>query len=306
MLETRLFHLLLKSDVRPDVFKYSGMVAEVLGINLLDSRRIVRCARGVFAENLPEELAGKLVVRLNSEGLDVIPAESASIPVLPQARRVWSAELVEEEFRYKLGIAPEFRKLPWSEVGFFSCGIIATAKYKDVTSGYGFKSLPVICRIDDAEAKQKITQRLADRQLKKDTGRPEDISHRKTLTDADLETLQREQTLGYLDFADAKVSWRYRIFRHDFRYDYLKERAAKTSLENFRLLVADAAKWAKTALTTDVTRRFLSGEPLDKLVFDNVEEFDRYNTWALAMSRPEIAVQRQSGTVPAAGSQGQG
>jgi hypothetical protein len=289
MLETRLFHLLMRSDVKPDVFKYSGMVAEILGINLLDSRRIVRCARGIFAENLPEELAGKLAARLDSEGLDVMQVESRLIPVLPQARRIWAAELVEEELRYKLGLAPEFRRMPWNEVGFLSCGIIATPKYRDVTSGYGFKALPAICRIDDAEARQKITQRLADKQLKKDAGGQEDISHRNTLTDADLEALQREQTLGYLDFADGKLSWRYRIFRHDFRYDYLKERAAKTSLENFKLLVADAAQLAKGALKTDATRGLLSGEPLDKLVFDNAEEFDRYNTWTLAMSGPGMA-----------------
>ncbi len=281
---SEIVHVLLKKDVRLEVPAVAPVLAESLGLNVFDARRISRYARGLFLEEIERSKAETACAALMSKGIDTLIVPVGEYRELPRPRRIVTAELSDAGFQFKTDFRKPLETIPWSKLSFVSAGIVATPQYRDLLSSKSFKLLPAIYKIEDQDAKQELREKLANLSLKKrKVAGGTSIRYRNRLKEDDLEFLYKEQTLGYIDLITLDPWDRLRINRHEFRFDYLRERAGANSLENFRILAKDLTNWAKDTLISNMTMALVDGIEVHELVFDNLGEFDKYNTWFLHM-----------------------
>jgi hypothetical protein len=75
----------------------------------------------------------------------------------------------------------------------------------------------------------------------------------------------------------------YRIEQKAFNYNYLGERLQANSVENFRLFIEDLVRFAKDAYGNRGINAYLTGEELEKLDYNDLEQFDNENLWMLQL-----------------------
>ncbi|MBI2922634.1 MAG: hypothetical protein HYY18_16400 [Planctomycetes bacterium] len=275
--------VILKKDVRLDVPSVAPPLAEALGMTLNDVRLIVRKARGIFQENLPEDRAQLIATLLDKLGVEAAVVPQGDLAAPPRVRTIIGGKLEADAL---LAVTNRLRRpepLPWKNFHFLSIGIIATPQYEEFLTSKAFKELPPIWQIDDVEAKTELRRKLASRALRKDAHEASAVKERARtkpkLDRKDLDALYRDQTHGYVDLWSFEPLARWRIARHEFNYESLGPRVKKTSVENFRTLVLEL--WGKLprVLYTRIAKDYLHGAELHEIIFDNAEELERYERW---------------------------
>ncbi|MBI3268769.1 MAG: hypothetical protein HYZ53_07085 [Planctomycetes bacterium] len=296
------YAVLLRKDVKLEVPKVSGPLADCLQINIYDAKRLVRYARGIFLDSLEQARAEAVVAALAKLGVETLVADEAEFISFARPRRVVIADCSEAGFKVKSDFRREYELIPWERVEYACAGIIATDQYRNYLSSKSFKLLPAIHRIEDEDAKRELREKLANQAMKK-TKVPggTEIRQKNKMKEDDIETLKGDQTLGYLDLLIAPQREHLRISRHDFRFDYLGARARPRSFDNFKLLAQDIVSFSREALVSSITMALLDGLEVHELVFDTPKEFDRYNTWFAYMGQASSAALRST---PAAGAAG--
>ncbi|MBI3098195.1 MAG: hypothetical protein HYY93_08145 [Planctomycetes bacterium] len=282
-----LFAVVYHRDLRLDVPRTAPAIAAALHRNIYDARHLARYARGIVEEEMSREDADALVAALAALGVEAVVIPQSTLPVLPSPRRIQDIECAPEALRWKVNFQqPSWTETPWPQIVFMSVGIVASPHYKDFLSSDGFKAMPMLHMIDDPEARREVKERLTQRHLRGEAAAEVDLSTRRSIEDNELKTLYREQTYSYCDLLVSAPLKRLRINRHDCHFDTLGPRMKQTSLENFRLLVEDIARLAVSAHLTDITRAYLDGIELNRILFESTtgfetRQFDRYQTWAL-------------------------
>lgn len=303
--------LLYTSDLRPEVPRLATVLCGVLGVTMVDARRMVRYGRGIFLENMDPAKADALLPILKNMGLDCISVPTASIlRPPPKPVRCVLADPTGVTFRYKISFQKDYEHIPWEAIRFVSVGIVATQQFRDAMASKFAGTLPVIYRVDDPEAKaelrdaiaRKAARRHEDASLAPHAG-PVELKHdilerqqptaeltdvqrktREKLLRDELDTLYREQTDSILDLFTIGMSGRYRISRRDFRFDYLGPRQKTTSLENFKTLVEDLLERLPDVLIPPMTEKYRRMTDVRDIYFDTLDELDRYNVWAFHMA----------------------
>ncbi len=303
--------LLYTSDLRPEVPRLATVLCSVLGVTMVDARRMARYGRGIFLENLDPVNAQALLPALKNMGIDCIPVPPSSILRPPKPVRCVLVDPTGDTLRYKISFQRDYEHIPWEAIRLLSVGIIATQQFRNAMTGSLAGALPVIYKVEDPEAKAELRDaiaRKAGRRSVEPAEVPKDgppaLKHeilekgepaqgltelqRKTrerfLRD-ELDTLYREQTDSYVDLFTIGMSGRYRISRRDFRFDYLGPRARPTSLENFKTLVEDLLFRIPQIEVPPMTEKYRHMTDVRDVVFDTLDEFDRYNTWVSHMSQ---------------------
>jgi hypothetical protein len=92
-------------------------------------------------------------------------------------------------------------------------------------------------------------------------------------------TVIKEEFWGVLDIYALSDTPHYRIVQNKFNYDYLAERKAASNFENFRLVAADLARFATSAVRSDGFTALAN----DGIVaqYADAKIFDEENRWRL-------------------------
>lgn len=303
--------LLYTSDLRPEVPQLATVLCSVLGVTMVDARRMVRYGRGIFLENMDPARAEKLLPILKNMGLDCIAVPTASIlRPPPKPVRCVLADPTGETFRFKTSFHKEYEHIPWLAIRMVSVGIVATQQFRDAMAAKTAGALPVIYKVEDPEAKAELRDAIARKAVRRHDdsspaphGTPVEHKHevlekseptveltdlqrktREKLLKDVLDSLYREQTDSFLDLFTIGMSGRYRISRRDFRFDYLGARQKTTSIENFKTLVEDLLARLPEVVVPPMTERYRHMTDVREIYFDTLEEFDRYNVWAFHMA----------------------
>lgn len=308
---TERVSLLYTSDFRPEVPQLATVLCGVLGVTMVDARRMARYGRGIFIENMDPAKVQTLLPILKNMGIECISVPTSSIlRPPPKPVRCVLADPTGETFRYKISFQREYEHIPWEAIRLVSVGIVVTQQFRDAMATHAAGSLPVIYRVDDPEAKAELRDAIARKAGKRheeaaiaphdgppalkhevlEKGQPAseltDLQRktRERLLKDELDTLYREQTDSYLDLITIGMSGRYRISRRDFRFDYLGARQKTTSLENFKTLVEDLLARMPELLIPPMTEKYRHMTDVREIYFDTLDEFDRYNTWTFHMA----------------------
>lgn len=277
-----LFAVVFHRDLRLDVPGVAPAIAAALQRNIYDARHLARYARGIVAEELSREEADSLLACLSALGIESAIIRQETLPVLPVVKRVQAVDCRAHALAWKINLQqPLWGEIPWSQVVFISVGIVAAPHYRDFVTSNQFKVVPSLRRIDDPALRKELKERLASRALRRETASEIDLSARKRIDDEELKTLYREQTFAYCDLLVADPVQRLRVSRHDCHFDYLAERMKPTSLENFRLMAEDLLTAAPGTHVPDLTRAYRDGIELQRILFDSIDEFERYERWSL-------------------------
>lgn len=303
--------LLYTSDLRPEVPRLATVLCGVLGVTMTDARRMARYGRGIFLENLDPLKAQALLPVLKNMELECVSVPTASITRPPKFVRCVLVDPTGDTLRYKISFQRDYEHVPWEAIRFVSVGIVATKQFRDAMAGSVAGVLPVIYKVDDPEAKAELRDAIARRaghRSEEPTEVPKDgpaaLKHeilekgspaqeltelqrktREKFLREELDTLYREQTDSYVDLYTIGMSGRYRISRRDFRFDYLGPRAKSTSLENFKTLVEDLLFRIPQVEVPPMTEKYRHLTDVRDVIFDTLDEFDRYNTWAFHLSQ---------------------
>ncbi len=160
--------LLYTSDLRPEVPRLATVLCGVLGVTMVDARRMARYGRGIALENLDPAKAGTLLPILKNMGLESICVPTASIlRPPPKPVRAVLADPTGETFRYKVSFQRDYEHIPWEAIRLVSVGIVASQQFRDAMASRIAGTLPVIYRVADPEAKAELRDAIARRGIRK-------------------------------------------------------------------------------------------------------------------------------------------
>jgi hypothetical protein len=295
----RAFSVVFDRDVRLDVPAVAREFAAATGRNLFDARVLARKARGIVAEDLPEETARRLEAALHRLGVGARVLASDAVPRFPKPLRAVSAVLDAGGAEFSTGHrGGNALRVSWAEVRCIACAVVARPSFRDFFETSTFACLPALHRLGDEEARGQIKQRLASRALRREAAREIDLGPAARVGVEELDALARDRTDGYLDLFVGETL-RLRVARHDFRFDALAPEPGSTSAHNFRRLLSEFVARCPGAAVPPVTRGFLDGVELLRIVFDCLDEFERYLRWWFLLHAPAAA----GGETGAAGSE---
>lgn len=265
--------IVLRKDVRLDVPSIADYYAKALDLNVQDVRLVIRKARGIFQEFQEEDRARAIAQALGKVGIeaDVIP--QANIPKAPTVRRVFNGSVGKSGLELVFHPMKPPVELRWEDVHFVSIGVIATPKYDEVVTAKGFGSY--------SKAFESLPHRELVLTADEETRVKGRALHKPKLLKGDLDTLYSEHTEGYADLWTYGSTHRFRVSRRDFNYGSLGKRIGKKSWNNFRILVSEIHARAPKALFTKMSKDYMLGAEFYEIIFDNLEEFDRYSRWFL-------------------------
>lgn len=275
-----LYAVLLRSDQRLSVPAVAPAVAKALESTLVDARHLVRNARGIFAEAIGAEQAIALVGCLEGLGIEALAIPAAALARPPKPQRVIAASPGDEAIELQTGFVGRPLQCPWHEVAMTNGAVLATRQYRDYFATKAFRQLPALHRIEDPQARKELREKLAERARRETQLDGMAVSPQTNIHQDDLETLCREHTDGVLDLY-VRGGRRYRMMARELRYEYLGGRRKMSTMENFRLLLGDVVARVPEALRPPMTERFLGQEPIPAILFDSLNEFERYTMWFL-------------------------
>ncbi|MHC4469698.1 MAG: hypothetical protein ACYS99_01930 [Planctomycetota bacterium] len=254
--------VVLESDLTLPVPDVGAEIARALGRPLADVTRALRRSRGIVALDLVEKDAREVARILEARGTRCRLVPEEDLPELPDPTALTDADPEPAGLRIQAAGQGAPHHVPWSRIEILAVGLVTfriepppspitspeEADLEDYVRGWGVGSVGTwgIPR-DDRAARMK----------------------RKA----------KEKTVHALDLVTGVPTDRYRIVASQFVYDYLGERLALTSLENFRTLVLDIANLAPETLLTGSTLSYLDGARPGSHRFRTPQEFDGYVRW---------------------------
>lgn len=290
MSSEKSYAVFLKEDIRPDIDALAGPVAEILGINHIDARIIIRNTRGIFIEKTSEDAAVKIAGALSERGMDAFTIEYDSIFWVRHPRRAKKMEFTEGGITLKTGLVKKDDvRILTDNIAFMTCGIIATPEFRDYFNDETVKeffSKFALSQIKDPEVRKETQKKIAQRALQKtrNTIDVEATLNQKNLSEKDIMRLYNEHTRGMFDILTKEPRQLYRISREDFFFECLGPELKSNSQDNFKLLSRKLTERVPHALMTDFTRTLPFDQAPDKFIFEDETVFERYNTWFYYMN----------------------
>jgi hypothetical protein len=265
--------VILKKDVRLDVASIAPAFASMLDLTVQDARLLIRKVRGICVEHQEDARARAISQALEKIGIENEIIPQAEIPKAPIVRRVFNGSVDASGFQLICHPLRPAEKIGWENIHYVSIGVIATPKYEDLVTSRGFGKLSPLW--------SELPHRALPLSGDEEAAVKRRVQRKPKLDKSDLRSLYRDHTEAYADLWTYGASHRYRISRRDFNYSSLGEQAGRLSLENFRLLVSEMFARLPRTLFTRMSREYAVGAELYEIIFDNIEEFDRYSRWFL-------------------------
>ncbi|MBI2899232.1 MAG: hypothetical protein HYY17_03545 [Planctomycetes bacterium] len=276
--------ILLHDDVALDPRDHADAVAQRLGLAPVEARMAVRRGRGIFLDNLDEEKARAIAADLERAGVKASVVERASLPSPRKAARL---ERGEAALSYRIAGSEETGAVPWEAISVVSCGLVARSAGagQDAKAFAGAPSLHILDREEDREILR------ANLILKMERARSGDEARR----DRDRSLFERldgsRDARIFLDLVTEDLGSWLRVSMEDFAYVPVAGSVQMGSGWGLDALVKELRARAAAAFT-DLTLELLAAADPMPLAFAQVEELNRYTTWAMVRRRlglePEI------------------
>ena len=266
--------VILEEDVAVDARTMGPDLARILGNTVLEARLMIRKARGIFLENLPEDQAEDVadLLRINGVGARAVPA--GKTPILPSPRRISHVERGQDGLRMVTAGTDDTDTLPWDRVDIISVGVVARPGSEDHFSHVPFEYVPSLQQLDAEDRKtlrERVIQRM-DEAPAREKGREDRSTYRL------LEDGWSEKVRVYADILTPGGEDWLRVSMSDFGYAQDADSVRMGGALGFGLLMKELGARRPEAFT-DLTRRIESGENVEGLVFTRIEEFHRYSMW---------------------------
>jgi hypothetical protein len=157
--------------------------------------------------------------------------------------------------------APE--RIPWEELSIVGAAIFdqTTTEQKRVPEG------------------PTATQKALNMGILMATGLPIKLGGRKQVVS---KTESHSEKVCFLDLCAPSRRWR--VDAQHFDYSFLKERKTYSVFSNFKLLLADAARWAPRAIRNRGTRMLLEGNEVRQIGYSSLQDLDRELSWLLTLA----------------------
>ncbi len=285
--------VILKKDVRLDVASIAPAFASMLDLTVQDARLLIRKVRGICVEHQEDARAQAISQAFTRIGIENEVIPQAEIPKAPIVRRVFNGTVEASGLQVICHPLRPAEQIAWESVHYVSIGVIATPKYDDLVASRGFGKMSPLW--------SELPHRALPLSGDEEAAVKRRVQKKPKLDKSDLRSLYRDHTEAYADIWTFGSPHRYRISRRDFNYSSLGTRAGRLSLENFRVLVSELFARMPKTLFTKMSREYALGAELYEIIFDNIEEFDRYSRWFLHQAAGPVP--RPGVLMPEAGEQ---
>lgn len=283
MRERGTFTILLENDEILDPRIAVPILATSFDLTPTDCKRLVRLARGIIATDLPREKALRAIRDLRASGIRCLAVDQRNLPLLPPPKRITYAEWTPHLMRFASPAECSPIEIPWTEISLVFAGIIKAEEFRTIADSKFFKSLPLIYKIEDEEAKELLRKKLPELARQKAAIRKFDVASQpdSAILD-DLEVLKKERVFACADFIVEERTLRFRIVSNDFLYSYLGPLMKENSIENFKTLLDITTRCASSAVLNSGARSILEGKYTEAL-FEDMRAFENHQKWFLSI-----------------------
>jgi len=238
-----------------DFLKVAEVLAECLGLNVLDARQLARRAPGILAERLPESQAERLAQELQALGVSSILAPSDQLMPLPREFQSRSLEISPGHFVFR---GEDDRKaVEMRPENVFALCVAQLHREQEMTTvndsvGYAYAAGMGRMRMQPTHFTSTSTK----------------------------ETWPYALCVFRVD-----EPTQIRIYSDKFNYKCLGDDIRERSENAFRELLQKLASLCPDASVNDGVPTVIQGEKLDKgLQFDREREFEEYAHWFLQVA----------------------
>jgi hypothetical protein len=243
---------------------------------MADVTRLLRDARGILPLGVDREGAEAVVGVLAGMGIAAKAHPEDELPVLPEPKLLFDADPLPDGMVVQLTAEPAPPRIPWSRLRALSAGEVT------ITTEPARGPLDTRPEIADAYRKEALRDLLGP--LAPLLGSESSPSWSSAWSPPPRPARSKRERVLVMDLVLDAPEDRLRVLSSRFVFDYLGERMALTSRENFRRLVTDIAGYAPDALLTGSTLSLLEDARPGAHHFGSPGEFDAYLRWAMAWS----------------------
>jgi hypothetical protein len=279
------FTILLRRDVFVDPRRFVDVVAPAIGATKLEAKMVIRKGRGIFLENLEEEPAKRIAAALAEAGLENFVVAREEIPTLPAPRKIVQVERTDAALNFRAGGGDALEALPWDAIHLASVGVVARPEYKDHYAHVRFDMIPAFREL--GQEREIVRENLILKMQaapRRDEAKPSDGRSAWERIDERHGTKVRV----YCDLVTEGLGQWLRASMDDLAYAYPAQSVKLGGCWAIEKLFEDVKRQRLEALS-EMTLKILDAGDISELVFTQVEEFNRYTSWAAILRhvRPE-------------------
>ncbi len=281
-----MFTILLREDVAVDPRAHGEAIARRLAIPLLEAKMLVRKGRGIFLEHLAEEAARAIAADLERGGLRVSVIRESDIPELPKPRKVARIERGDESFSYRLAGSDESGTIPWDALSLVSCGLVSRAQSGVALDHVRFEGVPALHTFSE-EDREVVRENL----IRKLEQRPPAVGRASGGKSVFERIDEGRRAKAFVDLVTEDLGTWLRVGMDEFGYVLTPGAVQMGSSWGMDALMRDLRGRAAGAFS-DMTLRILAADDFASWILPQIEELNRYTTWALLLQHfrlePEI------------------
>jgi len=264
------FAVVLLEELAKPPHEVAGELAKATGKLRYDVMAAFNRDPYVPLENLPGREAKAAVAVLADAGTRATALAMEKVPPPARIFNVHNADVEPDAFSVQTDIAGHMRQMPWNEIASVSVVTLS----ERVSTGSRAKGPSIAGGI--ARAAGTLAFPGAAGLMGGGRARQRRMRRQSGPTTKEVETA----VLGLVPFS---VPMELRIRANQFNYDYLGERLAQTSGENFRTLTGDVLARATSARVSEAARRFVEEGAAPAAM--NGGRFGRLNRWLPLLAR---------------------
>lgn len=259
--------LVLDRDDPLPVPEVGPRMARALGLATADVTRVLRRSRGLVSLGFDAGSARAAIRILSDAGREARAVAEAELRALPPARALRDADPLPSGLAVQELTGGGPAEIPWTRLRMAAVGLVTIRRSR----GRG----PIAGPADPLSGAGAVLELLAPfgpvgaaASMARARPRPPPIAPPEVT-----------ETVHVLDLLIRDPEDRLRVISSRFDYDYLGERIALTSTENFRTLVEDVSRLAPDALLTGSALSFLEDAKPGSHRFDGIDRFEDYLRW---------------------------
>ena len=249
-------YALLQEALGPiDVVAVGSALQEVRRVPMADATRTARHCYGIVEENLPENQAQALEIRLRDLGVPVFIVPTSDLCAYPKPQVVHNADLKEDGL-YAETSSGVFDCADWEQVRLVSFGKLQSEE-------------SVLVRRKEPEAARALRSLAIST-----TGIP--------LREAQPATRRRKTVVTETFLVRILSSGPWRSFQFDkeeFNYDTLGKRIQFETTSNLRLFVRSLIERAPHLVLCQNMASFMEGDMRSVMAFPGERDFEEYHQW---------------------------
>ncbi len=277
-----LASVVFEQDSAVDARKYGDVIAPILGITRLEAKIVVRRARGMFLEDIPETDAQVVVDHLSRDGVRARVVRNEQLPLLSPPRKLGIFERGAAVLRWRAQGEHPAGEIGWGQIDVVSLGCVTLPGFRDSLSNVNF-DVPAMHRLgNEPGVRELIRENLI---LKMGAAKEKKDAPKKhagaSAGDSFFDVLQAQyagKLEVYCDLVDVTHTQWIRVEMGKMAYAHDEHSVKLGEAWGFHLLVHDLQAFSGGAFTP-VALKFAPDADIKELTFQQLEDLNRYTTW---------------------------